>query len=66
MGPAPTASCASWNETGDMKKVVDYIIEETEAGIYETEESAVSGNVNQVLKEVAVRSRAGRRARATR
>jgi len=27
-----------WNETHDMKKVVDYIIQETEAGIYETEE----------------------------
>jgi carboxylate-amine ligase len=27
-----------WNETHDMKKVVDYIIEETEAGIYETAE----------------------------
>jgi carboxylate-amine ligase len=27
-----------WNETKDMKKVVDFIIEETEAGIYETEE----------------------------
>jgi hypothetical protein len=26
-----------WHETGDLKKVVDYIIEETEAGIYETE-----------------------------
>jgi glutamate---cysteine ligase / carboxylate-amine ligase len=27
-----------WNETHDMKKVVDYIVEETEAGIYHTEE----------------------------
>jgi carboxylate-amine ligase len=27
-----------WNETHDMKKVVDYIVEETEAGIYETAE----------------------------
>jgi carboxylate-amine ligase len=27
-----------WNETHDMKKLVDYIIEETEAGIYDTEE----------------------------
>src|SRR5271157_54017 len=27
-----------WNETHDMKKVVDYIIEETEAGTYHTEE----------------------------
>ncbi|MGO4881923.1 MAG: carboxylate-amine ligase [Bryobacteraceae bacterium] len=27
-----------WNETHDMKKVVDYIIEETRAGIYDTEE----------------------------
>jgi carboxylate-amine ligase len=27
-----------WNETHDMKKVVDYIVEETEEGIYHTEE----------------------------
>ena len=27
-----------WNETHDMKKVVDYIIEETEAGIFDGEE----------------------------
>ncbi len=27
-----------WNETHDMKKVVDYIVEETETGIYHTEE----------------------------
>ncbi len=27
-----------WKETQDMKSVVDYIIEETEAGIYHTEE----------------------------
>jgi carboxylate-amine ligase len=27
-----------WNETHDMKKVVDFIIEETETGIYDTEE----------------------------
>ncbi len=31
--PAPTASCACFSETGDLKKVVDYIIQETEAGI---------------------------------
>jgi glutamate---cysteine ligase / carboxylate-amine ligase len=27
-----------WRETGDMKKVVDYIIEETEAGLFNTSE----------------------------
>ena len=27
-----------WNETHDMKKVVDYIVDETEAGIYDTEQ----------------------------
>ncbi|MGB8060428.1 MAG: hypothetical protein WCF26_00845, partial [Candidatus Sulfotelmatobacter sp.] len=29
-----------FQETGDLKKVVDYIIEETEAGLAETEEPA--------------------------
>ena len=32
-----------WNETHDMKKVVDYIVEETAAGIYETEERRGAG-----------------------
>jgi carboxylate-amine ligase len=27
-----------WRQTGDLTKVVDYIIEETEAGLYDTEE----------------------------
>jgi carboxylate-amine ligase len=31
-----------WNETHDMKKVVDYIIEETEAGIDQTEERRIA------------------------
>ena len=31
---APTASCASFAETGDLKKVVDYMIEETEYGLF--------------------------------
>jgi carboxylate-amine ligase len=31
-----------WNETHDMKKVVDYIIEETEAGIHGAEERQVA------------------------
>jgi carboxylate-amine ligase len=31
-----------WNETHDMKKVVDYIVEETEVGIYHTEERQVA------------------------
>jgi carboxylate-amine ligase len=30
-----------WNESHDMNKVVDYIIEETEAGIYQPEERQV-------------------------
>jgi carboxylate-amine ligase len=29
-----------YEETNDLKKVVDYIIEETEAGVYEPEASA--------------------------
>jgi len=31
-----------WKETGDMTKVVDYIIEETEAGLYDAEEQQVA------------------------
>ncbi|MFN7992048.1 MAG: carboxylate-amine ligase [Bryobacteraceae bacterium] len=33
-----------WRETGDMKRVVDYIIDETEAGLFETEESQVAAS----------------------
>ncbi len=31
-----------WNETHDMKSVVDYIVEETEAGIYHAAERQVA------------------------
>jgi carboxylate-amine ligase len=33
-----------WNETQDMKKVVDYIIEETEAGIYDAGERRIGAS----------------------
>ncbi len=33
MAAGPTGNCACSKETGDLKKVVDYIIEETEAGL---------------------------------
>ena len=29
-----------WHETGDLKKVVDYIIDETEAGLHDAGQSA--------------------------
>ena len=34
-----------FEETGDLKKVVDYIIEETEAGLAESEEPAAARKV---------------------
>jgi len=34
-----------FQETGDLKKVVDYIIEETEAGLAESEEPAPATKV---------------------
>ena len=31
--PAPTASCKVFAETGDLRKVVEYMVQETEAGL---------------------------------
>ena len=31
-----------WNETGDLKKVVDYIIEETEVGLHDAGQTQVA------------------------
>jgi carboxylate-amine ligase len=33
-----------WNETGDLKKVVDYIIEETEVGLQDAGQTQVAGS----------------------
>jgi aminopeptidase len=51
-----------WNETKDMKKVVDYIIEETEAGIPRNrgKASAIAGELS-VFKDVVVESGVGGR-----
>ena len=49
--PAPTASCACLQETGDLKKVVDYIIEETEDGLFDDRRQAeCSASVNQAAE----------------
>ena len=41
--PAPTASCASSRRPDDLNKVVDYMIEETEQGLFESAEPAMAG-----------------------
>ena len=43
--PARIASCGYFGETGDLKKVVDYIIEETEVGVEEKEDQVSNGKV---------------------
>jgi hypothetical protein len=64
MGTGADRQLRVWNETGDLKKVVDYIIEETEVGLHDSGRQVAT--VTRVLRDVAFGPGTGPKARATR